>query len=490
MKFRSSKVLLAVVTICILAFAAVWFFSSGERSIPGEPAVASLPEGPRWNVIILLIDALRRDHLGLYGYSRDTSPFLDQLASQGVVFEDAIALASWTQPSVASLLTSQHPACLRNERSLYDLRRAELPMAVYFHAQGYATGAFLTNRSLVREAGFHLGFGTFVENNAYGLRQKARLLHEQLFPWMLAKKQRPLFVYSHYMEVHGPYRATDEYAYLFLPREYPLPPKAERGFMNLYQQQILIEGKPADITEEKKEEKIALYDACIRQLDDELKKLFSHLQENGLRENSIIWIVSDHGEEFFDHCSVKHSYSLYEEILRIPMILLYPGGPKGQRVRGQVDLRDVMPTTVELLGGDPLALPVEGRSLLPMIEEGAPGKEIILSEANVSHKADRWILSLRTLEEKWLIDRLWGEKRFYNLKEDPGERSYRQEPPDNLKKKFASFIQSWDARCEATFVNPDYSQDFIERLKDLGYLGDSKKGKKPPQTQRAFVECQ
>ncbi len=467
-----------VLPVAGLALTSVVLFGTCSDSRPQDAAqpLPMLPEQPRWRVLILLVDALRRDHLGLYGYERDTSPFLDQLAEEGVVFEDALALYTWTMPSVASLFASQPPRRLLTERGLCDLAEAPTVLAEYLRDQGYRTGAFLTNRTLTRELSYHRGFDTFVENDKYRLRMKASLLHGQLIPWLRANPdQQPFFAYAHYMEAHSPYRASDEYARRFLPEGYPLPEMAERGRVTLYQNQILIEGQPLAISEDKKREIIALYDACIRQQDDAIRDLFQQLGERTLREGTIIWIIADHGEELFERGSVKHGYTLYDEILRVPMILLYPGCPRGVRISGQVDLSDIFPTTLELLGADPEDFPVDGRSLVSLIQGQGEGKPLVISECMVEKKAVRWMISLRTPKDKWIEDRLGGPSEYFDLVQDPLEQSPAGELPPELRDDYPARIERWLERYSPEgvgtgYVPEQFSQEMIEILKGLSYL--------------------
>lgn len=470
--FRGSR----AIGLCLLLAGCLLLASCpGSRPRQAAEPLPPLPDGPRWNVFILLLDALRPDHLGFNGYHRDTSPFLDQLAREGVVFEEALALYTWTMPSIASLFTSQPPRRLLTEKGLCDLAAPPAVLADYLQQQQYRTGAFLTNRTLTRELHFHRGFDTFIENDAYQMRQKAFLMHGQLFPWLRAKAVgQPLFAYVHYMETHSPYWAPDEYVHRFLPEGYPLPPLPDRGRVTPYQDQVLVEGKPLELPQEKRQEIIALYDAGIRQADDAIREVFQVLEELGLRDHSIIWILADHGEELFEHGLVKHGYTLYDEVLRVPMILLYPGCPKGARIPGQVDLTDVFPTTLELLGAEPARFPLDGRSLVPLIEGRGQGKPFVISECMVDQKARRWMIALRTPKDKWINDRLGGPNEYFDLKQDPAERAPRNTLPVERREEYPARIEQWLATYSPEglvgYIPEQFSPEMIQILKDLGYL--------------------
>jgi arylsulfatase A-like enzyme len=482
-KTTFSKLLLFGLLLCFLFLGC----SQEPANEQEEPQKSSLiPLKKDWNVLIVMIDALRADHISANGYQRETSPFLDSLISQGIYFEDAVALAPWTVPSVLSLLASLPPRAMINEEGTYDLHLAPAALPEYLLEQGYNTAGFTTNRLLLKEYGYDRGFEYFVENNEFRLRMKAELLHEQLFPWIANHATSPFFAYAHYMEVHDPYRAPEEYALPFLSPDYKLPEMLHRGEVTPYHKKILA-GEPVHISDEKKYEIIALYDACIRQLDDQLKKLDQFLRDKKLREKTIIWVVADHGQELFDHGSVKHGYTLYEEILRIPMLLVYPGGPEGLRIKGQVDLTDVFPTTIELLGGDPFSLPVEGRSLLPLIKGHGKGKEHIISECKVSQRKNRWMFSVRRLTDKWMDNHLDPEQNaFYDLSRDPGEKN----PlplPEELAKDYPSLIENWIERYTPgvhEFVPEEYSPEMREALEALGYIGNSPEEDQQPKETR------
>jgi len=300
-------------------------------------------EAPR-NVILVCMDTVRADHLGCYGYDRATTPTLDALAERSILFEDASATACWTKPSVPSFLTGTYPVqhgvysgSSRDEAGTHSdvLPQDATTLAEAFHEAGYATAAFVKNAQLRRGLGFEQGFDEYVDEagDAREIRWRAR-------DWLDGHdEEQPFFLYLHFLDAHWPYPVPDEYATrwtdaeqaaLFRGRDW----RALRAAINDGERELSIA---------EREGLIGLYDGALRFIDDQLALLLADLERKGLAENTVVCVISDHGEEFLEHGRIGHGHGLYEGLLRVPWILHVPNRTP-RRVTNAVSLTDVFPT--------------------------------------------------------------------------------------------------------------------------------------------------
>lgn len=307
-----------------------------------EPAL----EAPR-RVVVIVVDTLRADHLPIYGYGKDTAPFLTRLAQESVVFEHAYAAASWTAPSTASLFTSLYPfqhgvvLGLRATRKLqardHGLRLRTLPeeldtLPEVLQRAGYATFGLTQNVNISARLGFDQGFQRFRNLPA---DDTADVLHARLVAWKRHLDAAPRsFLYLHYLDPHSPYH---ERAPLFDPRS---------------------EGRAR---------RISAYDSEIHYVDDYLRQAYELFAWD---DDTLLVVTADHGEEFWEHGSVEHGRTLYGEVLNVPLLVRFPGARfAGRRVSAPVSLIDVLPTLRDALGL-PADARDQGRSLLPLLRGG------------------------------------------------------------------------------------------------------------------------
>ena len=310
--------------------------------------------GDQPNLLIISLDTLGSDHLGLYGYPRDTSPFIDDvLAPAGTTFLHALAPATTTGPSHMTLLTSIPPSI---HGVVSNLGGRSLPdtiptLAETLRQAGYVTAAITENGAISRNLGFGRGFDRYEENlSAQFLRPEGHIEatfsagHEfaarmSLLPW---------FVFLQTYQVHYPYTPPPAYQDLFEGDGLDPPEIVARFGLNP-------QGPYHPM----------LYDREIRFADDQLKKLIENLERDDLLENTIIVVLSDHGEAFFEHTYIGHGTDLHRETVRVPLIFVGPGVPTGRFIKQPVGLADVMPTVLDLLGV-PIPPNAKGRSLVPL----------------------------------------------------------------------------------------------------------------------------
>jgi arylsulfatase A-like enzyme len=346
---------------------------------------------PPPHVILISADTLRADRLGVYGYTaRPTSPRIDALAEEALVFEVHVAAAPWTTPSHMSLLTGLTPtrhgvtgsdrglrAALQGERPIERLPEAITTLAEALVSQGYTTSAFTGGATLDPRIGFDQGFGEY-DTSTIKL-DRGRI--DRVLDWIDDHDEGPLFVFWHTFEVHAPYLAPDflgdvlppERARALGERLQSLPER--NGWKQVRSAKRVMREHNAYTPEVTR----ALYDGGVRSFDRWLGELLDGLRERGLYDRTLLVLTSDHGEQlgeegrpapFGDGFYNVHGHTLFEELIRIPLIVRLPGPPGGRRVAPVTASIDVMPTILDLVG---VAAPpeVQGRSLRPLWESPA-----------------------------------------------------------------------------------------------------------------------
>ncbi|MFP6662984.1 MAG: sulfatase [Deltaproteobacteria bacterium] len=328
---------------------------------PSPPRPARRPAGPAPTFILLfLVDTLRADHLGTYGYDRDTSPHIDALAKEALVFENVVAQSSWTTPAVASILTGVNPETHGAEH-LSERMRTNIPsLAAELQSAGWRTGAFVTNTNARGELGFARGFDThqlLPENtDSPGVSPSADALIERALAWIDKTPPLKTFLYLHASDPHGPYNPEPPFRDRFAPGDASAGLRASPDPLALFRKQ------PRLHTEANSDLLIARYDEEIAYTDSAFGRLRDELQARGLWEDALIVFTSDHGEEFHDHGHFGHGRTLYGEQLDVPLVLRIPGTDPA-RVPELARQIDIAPTILEAAGLTPPAT-MEGRSLL------------------------------------------------------------------------------------------------------------------------------
>jgi arylsulfatase A-like enzyme len=407
------------------------------------------------NVVLVVIDTLRADHLPFYGYGRNTAPFLARLAKQSILFERAYATSSWTAPSTASLFTSLYPfqhgvvtglvasVGLSGERELIELNRIPdelVTIAESFKQRGYRTFGVSDNLNICQEEGFDPGFDRF-ENYTY---RGAGAVNQTLREWeQEIKGSGAYFLYLHYMDPHVPYHPRKPW---FKAKGSPL------------------------------QKKIAAYDSEISYVDGKLGEMFDLFEWD---QNTILIFTSDHGEEFFEHGKKGHSKALFQESIHVPL-LFYPAsklaeGPK--RVGWNVSIIDILPTLREILEW-PASQTDEGISLLPLMRaDAAAAKGRALFAHLLREKAGRhgegYLLEAVVLQDdKYLVDSR-GEEKLFDLGSDPGERENLVEQDPERARSMRERLRGFQRSCQKydrETAQMEMDDRLLEELRALGYL--------------------
>jgi len=465
-----------------------------------EPETADGP-AQRKNVIVVVVDTLRADHLGYHGYKRNTSPYLDELAQQGVVFDRALSNSSFTRESISALFTGSLPS-MSGSTGWHAAPSDELEtVGQVFSAAGYRT-AFFTNTIMLSHERYHEGFDVMeLLAETGGLSGGSHKLSARGLEFVAESPDEPFLLYLHYLDPHGPYEPPEEFQLRFADTVHPDP-------VGLYTElrpevpRYVAEGfGPGDPLFEDQQ---ARYDAEIVDVDSSLRELMQGLDALGVKDDTLLVLTADHGEEFLEHGFVEHAWTLYEESIHVPLLFWAPGWLAAARVEQPVSLVDVLPTLTSLLG-----LPESGAlDGVPLFDEqGLPASavrpvvsEVLIRHRNVVrvavvgrwkyHQARRWMTPERRSQ---LIKEVgerklelaaakrpfdpWGpivREELYDLEADPGEtRDLSASEPERLA-KMRAILAAYEARVLAAAPGQqggvqDHDAAALNAIKELGY---------------------
>ncbi len=451
----------------------------------GEPAPVAAP--PK-RVILISIDTLRADRLSLYGYPRRTSPVLDAFAEEAVVFEDVSSPSPWTLPAHASLFSGLYPNTHRLNSHERRLRPRVRGLADILAEHGFRTAAVVNSYYLSRRFGLDRGFRDFVyvKESVESIRRSDPIT-DQAIEWLSRYPDQPVFLFVHYYDVHSDYTALPRYLEEFVQ---PYDGRLDGSTAQLLEFRkgsfAMDAGDAAHLLDR--------YDASIRQMDDDLGRLFSFLREQGWLDESLIVVTSDHGEAFLEHGTVLHGQNQYQEVQRVPLVIRSPNHFAARRIDLPVSLVDVAPTLLSLLGIEPPE-PLDafgafdGVDLSPLLASNdaeparAAGKSrpdanalrellpirVLFGEADHTAEAFDITRSVRRGNVKLHFNRLTGRHELYDLEHDPGEQHDIAPQWKELAKELLAELSRFEdtQRLEAPVI--DLSPEEREALERLGY---------------------
>ena len=460
------------------------------RLTPGS-APADAP-----NVLLVVIDTLRADHLGTHGYRRNTSPNLDRLAGEATLFENAVSQAPWTAPSVATLFTGLYPSVHGLDEGVrwgHDQRAAgaslefgiqkvlgasQVTLAEVLRSHGYRTAGFVSAVFVNSIFGFAQGFQVYDDEHAdysgdyFRTKRRAEETNRRVFAWLGHELEEPFFLFVHYIDPHWPYDP---------PRPHGASYVADyQGRLTPGDTAFVVESGGAPITGVDGEDLrylIGLYDGEIHYVDAQLAALLERVRATPTERGLLTVVTADHGEEFLDHGSGSHGYTLFEEQVHVPLVLHFPGRIPSRRIQGPVGLVDVMPTILELVGVPGRPGLSQGESLLPLID----GRMTVSARVEYSEATYGGALrALQTSEGMKLIHSATHEGALlFSLLDDPGEKRHLGAEMSELADGLAERIERWSranrlARLEVhgpgDAEQVELDSDIQERLRALGYI--------------------
>ena len=458
----------------------------GARVESPEPAEPEVPEGRR--VVLFVVDTLRADRLGCYGYEeQETTPTMDRLAEEGGLFEKFHAASPWTGASFASILTGVAPAVHRAGKrlpskskegeSFLGVRVTPITkkVATLSEMLGETTSAaIVTNAFLHPSLGFARGFDHY-DHEVAGL-YKARRADEvtsAAIEWLRGHKDESFFLMVHYFDPHISYDPPPEYR-----KRFAEPPSGRIGVP--FADHAAARSGELDPSENEKRFIRGLYNGEVRFVDDQIGRMLEEMDELGMLDDSWIALTADHGEEQFDHGSFDHGHRYEDEVTRVPLLIRAPGGKwkAGERVSWSARHVDIAPTFLDWLGVEPHPQ-LAGESLMPLIAGEEERHRPAYMEFNIYWKARRALFDGRYK----LIRDVEGERGYmYDLEKDPGEQQRLEKDHSRyaeLDAQLSALVSALDERArelrsgDAGQEAVELSEDVSGALRALGYLEEN-----------------
>ncbi|GAB3673224.1 sulfatase-like hydrolase/transferase [Halopiger thermotolerans] len=420
------------------------------------------------HVILLSADALRADHLSCYGYHRETTPVLDELAAESLRFTRAYSASSHTREAVPALLTGEYPDTAIDA----DYRLATETIASTLSDRGFETGGFHSNPFVSRAYGFDRGFDEFDDDLHFGKHKlvalaqrafdklrnrhyaRAEEINERALAWIdSVDGTDPFFLWNHYMDTHGPYEPPERYQ-----RRYHGEAISDGNAQSLYQRAI---DDPDSITDAERQLLIDLYDAEIRYNDERIGEFLASLRERDLLERSLVIVTADHGDAFGEHGYYEHPRYLHDEITHVPLIVRPPGGADGTAVSTPVSTLSVASTIQQFVG-----LSSDGRSLLSTDADGVESERPVFSQARGEGDHDHVRrYAIRTENGACFCerDRNTGALEF----SDCADPSLRDELESHVKERVQRGDD--DGKTAKADASGDVDEEIEHRLSALGY---------------------
>ena len=481
-----------------------------------EPAAVGLwanplltTRGPRDkpNVLVYLVCSLRPDHTSLHGYHRDTTPFLKSLGATAVVFDDAHAQAPWTKASVPSLLTSLHAYTLAINEETGTIPPGSRALAERLRQAGYVTASVVTNPFAGRASGLERGCDYMMEYPVvHRVRSEAEdrgtdsaALNRVVLPWLERHRDEPFFLYAHSTDPHAPYRPPagfeEKWANPAESKEF------DRNYAALHDLRQYGGGAvftPASVKargldpQRFLQQAIDRYDGEIAFNDNSLAALVEKLKQLGILDNTLLVVVSDHGEEFWEHGFTAHGHSLYRELIHALFVMWNPKLlPQPAHIVEPVALVDLVPTLLDLLGipGEGVQ---QGQSLLPLVRGEPFVRKGHVAASKLAHPNPRGFVPENSTDSFMLLDARWKlihrsqakragirETELYDRPADPGEKTNVATSFPAEAARLTEEVRQWIAAQDQvrTLVGRGKQSTLdpkaIERLRSLGYLGGS-----------------
>jgi arylsulfatase A-like enzyme len=457
-KVAKGKLVLAPILLILICNGFIYSYRLPNRS-----------KGP--NIILISIDALRADHLSCYGYHRNTSPNIDRIASQGVLFKNAFSQATWTLPSHTSIFLSQY-VWRHNVPSAHTKRLTDpcTTLAEILKNENFATAAFTGGGYTSSQYGFDQGFEIYDDGTPEKMMWRGEISSymDKSLNWLESVRNRKFFLFIHTYDVHTPYDPPAPYFDLYTKgRCEGKHLRTSRGIIPEKLDASKLIPKEIDYI-------MAVYDGDINYVDDQLRKLFKKLDQLGISDNTIMIITADHGEGFNEHGRLDHGYKPYIELVHVPLIIKGPGIPKNRIYENYVQHIDILPTILEILN-IPQRKEMQGRSLLPLISDCEIEEDFkTYSSGEAREKPQRrFSMSLRTKEWTYIMNQ-GGPDELYERVNDPKEQNkiIEKRPliAQKLKEELEDFIALTSKGKPQVAEKVDIDEELKEGLKSLGYL--------------------
>ncbi|MBN2528571.1 MAG: sulfatase [Deltaproteobacteria bacterium] len=454
--------------------------NNNTKAVSSSLQTAPFAMPPFEKVLFVLVDALRADKLGCYGFNEPTSPAIDKLAKESVLFENVHAASPWTAPSFGTLFTGVSPSVhgagkmlgkhSKSGKSVHGVTvggiRSDLPTLAELMPDTMKKAAVINNSFVCKELGYAKGFDEFdFELARLTSYRTADEVTDIAINWLKKNKNKPFFYFLHYFDPHIQYAPPEKYLPMFAPNK---PPRIAYPFVD----HASARDGSLNPNDSEKAYIRGLYHAEVRFVDDELGRLLKYMKQEGLLENTWVVLISDHGEELFEHGSFDHGHRYEEEVTRVPWIVRSPGGKwnAGKRISYNVSHVDVFATMLALAGSD-VPEHVEGTSVLPMVAGDETASRTSFMEFNLYRGQQ---CALFDGQFKLIYDVRRESSFLYDLKTDPMELTQLDKTHkmhlslmSQITQKRNFLNKAVSGKTENSAVLSDESRD---ALKSLGYI--------------------
>ncbi len=414
---------------------------------------------------------MRADHLSCYGYHRNTSPNIDQLASEGILFKNCFSQATWTLPSHASIFLSQYVWRHKVDHRKKRLGNSFAPLAEILKDRNYTTFAFVGGGQVSARFGFHQGFEIYDDGvpGKHGDHGIASYI-DKLLSWLESVRNRKFFLFIHTYDVHGPYNSPPPYFDLYTS-EYSEGKslKTSKAIIGL------LKIDASKFTPEEINYMIAVYDGGINYVDNLLGKIFAKLDQLDIDDNTIIIVTADHGEAFKEHGKLAHGHKPHIELVHVPLIIKGPGIPRNKIYENYVQHIDIVPTILEILN-IPQRKEIQGKSLLSLIKnceiQEHPKTYSWGRDRNIKPK-EPFSMSLRTKEWTYIMNENQPDELYDRINDPKEQNNMIEKRPliaQKLKEELEDFIALTSKGKQQVVEKVDIDEELKEQLKSLGYL--------------------
>lgn len=457
------------IRVALVALAIPVALNAAERAWLGklEARLAGKPD-----FMIFMVDALRADHVGAYGYGRDTTPTLDSLAAAGVLFENATSNANMTRLTVPSIFTLLYPSTLGMASTLTSMAPRTVTIAELMKNAGYQTLAYIPNPSMKKRLNFDQGFDVYDDKIFYVRNfrswESMSVINERVLGWLRGNRGRRFFIYIHSCDAHAPYSPPPPYDTMFhdpareeTARNARPITDAEYARMHGYQR---LDGDGGDLNYY-----VGLYDGEVRYTDDKLSELLAEMRALGVADNTVFFFSADHGEGFLEHGEWDHGHHAYDEVIRVPLIMTAPEARfRGATIAPPVHTFDMSATVLDL--ADVSGVPeFQAKSMMPLLR----GDTASAWEYSFIESDD--VRALRNARWKFIQDRESGAEMLFDLVADSSE-SVNLAASDtlvagDLRRKMAALVKANEMLGQLGFMETsDLDAETVEQLKALGYI--------------------
>jgi arylsulfatase A-like enzyme len=417
------------------------------------------------NVILISIDTLRADHLGCYGYERDTSPHIDKLASEGALFINSFSTSPWTLPSHVSIMTSLYGIHHQVYYSGEKIAPSVLTLADLLRKNDFFTCAFTGGGFVSAQYGFAKGFDAYYEGRGGVFHMNsAELIYDSFSNWIDNNRGKRFFLFLHTYQPHNPYVCPHPYNTRFLDKDAKWEHVNFLGYLG---------GKPGiykTLPDEERKNAVGLYDGEISYLDEKLiGPLVTKLKETSLYEKTMIIFTSDHGEEFFDHKAWDHGHSLYNESIRVPLIIKFPKDRfNGMKIPQTISLVDIMPTILEEIGIECPDTLIDGKSLFSILKGRESEDRTFLADigANVLNSHIPQKISMNKRKYKLILNKEFSQE---------DRKFFIEPPPEKTQIELFDLLNDFKEENNIAEKNSALTNEILQKINEI--YSQAKKGK-------------